>query len=319
MTRTDLLFVLGSPRSGTSALTRVLSLCGCSLPGTVYAAADQNPRGFWEPVEATKLNSEFLSRHGSSLEDPSLRLLEGIVDRDEKEAYVQRIQAFLARCPRESALVVKDLRIAGLMGYWVDAATRNGLSVKVIIAIRHPGEVVASLIEAERALPERQPLFADLHPLSAELATATWLKLTLLAERQSRSFPRVVVDYENLLRDCKREVSRISTFLKVQVVFDQGAVSKFLSADLHRQRVSGPAADLFAYSWVSRAYSILNTAAKSGDIDVAVLNDIYEAYRANERTFRTAWEDYRRRFRIIDSRQLPALDAAPTWAAGLDF
>jgi hypothetical protein len=48
----ELIFILGMARSGTSALTRVLSLCGCALPKSLKEANDGNPRGFWEPVEA---------------------------------------------------------------------------------------------------------------------------------------------------------------------------------------------------------------------------------------------------------------------------
>ena len=50
------LFVLGMPRSGTSALTRVLSLCGGTLPAGMMGADSANPRGYWEPRKALHLN-----------------------------------------------------------------------------------------------------------------------------------------------------------------------------------------------------------------------------------------------------------------------
>lgn len=42
------LFVLGMGRSGTSALTRVLSLCGATLPVGMMGADEGNRRGYLE-------------------------------------------------------------------------------------------------------------------------------------------------------------------------------------------------------------------------------------------------------------------------------
>jgi len=56
MCERSVIFVLASRRSGSSALTRVLSLCGCTLPRSVIDATEGNPKGFWEPPDADKLN-----------------------------------------------------------------------------------------------------------------------------------------------------------------------------------------------------------------------------------------------------------------------
>ena len=68
------LFVLGFGRSGTSALTRVLSLCGAALPAGLLGATSENPRGCWEPRAAIHLNETILRRHGSSAYDLTLRM-----------------------------------------------------------------------------------------------------------------------------------------------------------------------------------------------------------------------------------------------------
>ncbi|KDO98123.1 hypothetical protein MAV3388_14255 [Mycobacterium avium subsp. hominissuis 3388] len=68
------MFVLGMARSGTSALTRVLSLCGSTLPAGMCGADGNNPRGYWEPRTAIMLNETILRRHDSNWYDPTLRL-----------------------------------------------------------------------------------------------------------------------------------------------------------------------------------------------------------------------------------------------------
>src|SRR5277367_6489066 len=70
------LFVLGFGRSGTSALTRVLSLSGAALPAGLLGATGANPRGYWEPRAAIHLNQAILHRHGSSGYDVTLRMHE---------------------------------------------------------------------------------------------------------------------------------------------------------------------------------------------------------------------------------------------------
>ena|SRR5712692_4834194 len=66
----QVLFILGMGRSGSSALTRVLSLCGGSLPEPLLGSGPGNPTGHWEPLDALKMNDEFLMRHGSGWWDP---------------------------------------------------------------------------------------------------------------------------------------------------------------------------------------------------------------------------------------------------------
>ncbi len=68
MTRTAIV-VLGMQRSGTSALTRVLSLLGASLPRNLVAPGLGNETGHWEPAAAIRLNDEMLAHAGSSVNE----------------------------------------------------------------------------------------------------------------------------------------------------------------------------------------------------------------------------------------------------------
>src|SRR5277367_5582324 len=103
------LFVLGLGRSGTSALTRVLSLCGAALPGGLLGATTENPRGCWEPRAAIHLNEAILRRHGSSGYDMTLRAQdEGAFAAKENPAYVAKVRRFLTTLPAEPLVVIKE-------------------------------------------------------------------------------------------------------------------------------------------------------------------------------------------------------------------
>src|SRR5438046_10404908 len=61
--------VVGMHRSGTSAMTRTLSLLGAALPEHLMPAADSNPAGHWEPQSVTNLNDEILQALDSEWDD----------------------------------------------------------------------------------------------------------------------------------------------------------------------------------------------------------------------------------------------------------
>ncbi len=141
----EVIFILGMARSGTSALARVLALCGCTLPEALKQANEGNPRGFWEPLEAAKFNDEFLFGHDATYSDPTLRLQgELLFTQQETEHYIGQIRAFLSRCPPGSPLLIKDLRITALFDFWLQAARAEEFRVKVIVPFRNPTEVAAS-------------------------------------------------------------------------------------------------------------------------------------------------------------------------------
>ena len=279
-----IVFVFGMGRSGTSALARALSLCGGVLPATLLGADDGNPRGHWEPLDALHLNEEYLTRHGSTWFDPTLRLQsEVVVSSAERDAYLDRIKAFLRGLPPAPMHIIKEPRITALSDFWFDAARQLGFCLAAAVPVRHPQEVSASLAARYR--------------MSPELATALWLKYNLLAERHSRGLPRVFIEYSNFLQDWRAEVSRIEAALPVDLsVRDEAAIDDFLSPDLRRQRHGARIAEVFGAPWISRVYAALSAAARDEAVDTNALDEIFDAYRACEHAFRVSHDEFQSRF-----------------------
>jgi hypothetical protein len=283
------LFVMGMSRSGTSALTRVLSLSGGALPAGMMGADSANPRGYWEPRASLRLNYGIMRRHDSSFLDPTLRLQEeGAFDAKETAACIAEIRAFLTTLPAAPLVVIKDLQITALSGMWFEAARLAGFDIAAAIAVRHPGEVIASLSEVQKTSPE--------------LGSALWLRANLLAERHTRAVPRVFVEYANLLKDWRREIERVSAALGIDLnTRAESAIDEFLASDLHRQRCCGPVTEQFGADWISAVYEVLAAAAADEAWHACVMDGVFEAYRASEHDFRTAFEDFhklQRRYRL---------------------
>ena len=298
---TNIVFVLGMGRSGSSALTRVLSLCGAVLPQDLLGGDEDNQLGHWEPRGALELNEGFLCRYGSTWHDPTLHLQGEVAFGSELRAsYIAAIEAFLRGLPPARVLVVKEPRITGLTAFWFEAAARLGLTVRVVIAVRHPEEVVASLAARDQACPE--------------LSSALWLKYNLLAERESRAYPRVVVEYANLLQDWRREVARIGAALSLHLsANDAGAIDEFLRPDLRRQRHVGAISEPFGSQWICRTYAALGAASRDQSLDIQALDEISDAYRSSERGFRLAVDEFRSR---VDHRARLAARARGEAATG---
>ena len=141
------LFVLGMGRSGTSALTRVLSLCGGKLPAGMLGADGINPGGYWEPRAALNLNDKILHRNGTPWYDPIMHLKEeAAFDAGEYADCIAEIGAFFTTLPAAPLVVIKEPRITLLSAMWFEAARLAGFDIKALIAVRHPQEVIASFV-----------------------------------------------------------------------------------------------------------------------------------------------------------------------------
>ncbi len=258
-----------------------LALSGGILPEKLLGPNNGNPKGHFEPVEAMQLNHEFLTRHGSSYYDPSLHLQTGmLIDQEARTEFVEEIIALFASWP-DGLLVVKEPRISILLDFWIEAAHRSGRTPKVIIMVRRPDEVAASLAERDDTSPE--------------LASVLWLKYNLISERQTRKFPRIIVEYKNLLRDWRAQLMKISRALSLELtVRDEVLVDDFLTTDLHRQRSSGAGAVLDP--WTKDAYDALSSAALGKKLGTRKLDKIYLEFSMSEHMFRTALKEFEMRF-----------------------
>jgi hypothetical protein len=184
----NLVFVLGMGRSGSSALTRILSACGGMLPRALFPGNTSNPAGHWEPRAAVRMNQDFLLAHRSSWFDPSLRLqTPGTISPKAGGRLISAAARFLEeeRVPADACLVVKEPRVAALLPYWLEAADRVGFQTKAIFLYRHPEEVARSLSVRDG--------------LSRDHGYLLWLKYNLLSEAGSRQLRRAAFSFESLL------------------------------------------------------------------------------------------------------------------------
>jgi hypothetical protein len=178
------LIVLGMHRSGTSSVTGALTLAGASPPLTLMPAKPDNPTGFWESERIADFNDGLLARMGVAWDTlGELPAADLASDPDLVAAMVDLLnEEFPAP---EGPPALKDPRICRLAPPWIAAAASWGRPARILLPVRPPAEVAASL--------RTRNGFEISHGLRL------WIDHVRQAERDSRGVPRAVVMWPDVL------------------------------------------------------------------------------------------------------------------------
>ena len=192
-----LLLVLGMHRSGTSALAGLLCQLGFQPPQNLDPGDANNPTGYWEPQKIRAFHNRLLEGAQSSWEDPLLPVLPWqplnleLALEDLEQALVADFPTF---DPHAAVQLIKDPRQCRLLPLWSALFEKRPFQVAVVLMVRHPDEVAASLLSRDQ--------------LPLDRALLLWLSHTLEAERATRQLPRLVLSYAKLLEDPTEVVQR---------------------------------------------------------------------------------------------------------------
>lgn len=284
------------------------------MPDRVLAPRDLNPAGFWEPVDAVRINHEFLFQHYDASLD-QLAALESDIrcSLHDKDTYVSKIRQFLARCPVAPILVIKENDIPVFLSFWSEAAQLEQLDLKVVLCVRHPQEVMKSWL----AWGSSTPVDLDAaDPRRLAFIEILWLGRNIIMERASRETCRVIVSYSKLLEDGAQEMARISEKLSVNLQPDQNLIRKFLDPDLHTKKPSDRHGGERFSAWTYRLFTLMSEAAQDNAIDVAALNSLHTEYLANPDIPRLI-DSFRGPIDI--EKAMSEIDTWPVWSSGHDF
>ncbi|TPL73974.1 glycosyltransferase [Mesorhizobium sp. B2-3-13] len=248
------IMVLGMHRSGTSALTRAISLLGAELPKNMLGANPTNPTGHWEPLRLMELHDRMLAEAGSSWDD--WRPFE---QTDLGAARLRFYKSEIARLIDEeygaaSLFILKEPRISRLVPLYAEILKRINVEVRYVLTQRNPLAVIASL--------EKRDGF------TSGFSALLWLRHELEAEHDTRGKPRVFVSYEALLKDWRVDLQKIAEALHIEwpqsISGLQTALSTHFSTDHQHHAASADLldADPRIADWVKQAYGALRALEK---------------------------------------------------------
>ncbi|MCW5726859.1 hypothetical protein [Parvibaculum sp.] len=264
--------VLGMHRSGTSALARVLSILGVGLPENLVEAAASNPAGFWEPETIVRLNQAILGAAGSSWDDWQAFDPDWYSSPAASEFRMRALEALNAEFGNAPLFVLKDPRICRLAPFWLDVFGRAGVKPLIVLPLRNPLEVAASLEKRDNLAPE--------------FGCLVWLRHVLEAEAASRGLPRFHCSYDELLTGWPQLVARAADVLKLSCPEpDESArpeIDAFLNGELrhHREEPRRVIEDKALSGWLRDTFAIFDRWAAEGENpeDFATLDRIRAAF-----------------------------------------
>jgi hypothetical protein len=190
------LLVLGMHRSGTSALAEMLCQQGFQAPHNPDAGDANNPTGYWEPRQLRAFHNSLLESAQSSWEDPLLpvlpwqpqNLMASLADLE------QALADDFPAADSQAVALIKDPRQCRLLPLWMALFEQRSFQVAVVLAVRQPEAVAASMVNRDQ--------------LPVDRALLLWLSHTLEAERATRQLPRQMLSYEQLLQNPAAAVQR---------------------------------------------------------------------------------------------------------------
>lgn len=262
--------VLGMHRSGTSAIARVISLLGATLPKRLMAPSAANPRGYFESERLFELHEEIMRSAGTSWFElapfPADWINSAI-----GEGWVDRLaEALTAEFEDSPLFVLKDPRMSRLLPVWLRVFDRLDIEPNFVLAVRNPLEVAASLKEAE-GIDESKGMLL-------------WLQYFLAAEFRTRREVRCFVGYDDLLSDWRAVADHMTSSL--QLVFPrrgrraEAEIDSFLTPDLQHQ--TSEYDEVFARhdvsDWVKQSYAWANEAVSGCEENTARLDRIRRAF-----------------------------------------
>jgi hypothetical protein len=252
--------VAGMHRSGTSALTRVLGYCGLRMPRTLVPADDGNVVGHWESEVVRDFNDRLLARVGVDWIDWRPGLVDIAHERDYPDLVREGARIVLAEFGDTGDIVLKDPRICRLLPLWLDILAELDIEPAIVLALRSPHQVAQSLERRNAILPS--------------YGLRAWLRFTLEAELATRHLPRVVVSFDQLMRDWEGAAMALNRCAGSDMLaFTAEArrqVSAFLSTDLRHFDDCGcstPGCVARVYSVFSEWQNRAETAADHGGLD----------------------------------------------------
>ena len=267
--------IAGMHRSGTSALSRTLNLVGCEM-SEVLVGGDQrgNERGHWESQRINELNNEILASAGSRWDDWEAINPSWYASPLYAKYFDQARETLKLEFPTAPLYVIKDPRFCRLMDLWLKVIKSLDAQPLVVMPIRSPQDVAASLLTRDNIDPS--------------IGRLLWLRHVLDAEAGSRHCQRVTVRFEDLLNDWQSVVVRIGEELQVSWPRISSAssleVESFLTPDLHHHADPRTAVEPDAQSvrWIAECHEILQrwSAGEQRDSDWATLDEIRSGLNA---------------------------------------
>jgi len=262
-------FVLGMHRSGTSAITGLLSMFGGRLGDDLLPPNPANPKGYFESRRVVEINNTILKAAGSSWDDmrplPSdWRQIPSVIE------LMPEINSILSTpgSPRGFQLI-KDPRLSKTLPLWLEILQQQNRKSAFVICLREP----ASVAESERNM-KGFPLLKSL---------VLYMEYLLQAELNTREYTRCFISHDELLNDWAGTIRNIDKLIGLGLPGTSkiiaNSANNFIEKDLNRSVYNDATAYQAVGSLGDMASNLFQELKKCDKFVIDSLKNRFENYR----------------------------------------
>ena len=186
MSRKQAIFILGMHRSGTSTVSNFITSLGYDLGRHPMAPREDNPKGFWENTEITRVNDEILALHG--LRWDSLTLIRDLPIKsicNDKQIASKVLQVVEKEFDADN-ICIKDPRMCHLLPLWKTVLNEANYETQYVTVNRDPAAVAKSLSKRDM--------------MSFERGLLLWLLYSVSLARHIAGSSTIAIDYDELMK-----------------------------------------------------------------------------------------------------------------------
>ena len=234
MSKKQAVFVLGMHRSGTSTVSNFITSLGYDLGHHPMAPREDNPKGFWENTEITRVNDEILALHG--LRWDSLTLIQDLPIEsicNDKQIRSKVLQVVGEEFDTDS-ISIKDPRMCHLLPLWKSVLNEANYETHYVTVNRDPTAVAKSLAKRDM--------------MSFERGLLLWLIYSISLARHIAASSTIAIDYDKLMNSPAASLAPLKP-LNPDVFSEQVPkfVEEFLSDSLYHHSPTGTTNSLARY------------------------------------------------------------------------
>lgn len=247
-----LTLILGVHRSGTSALSGVLTQLGHDPGRGLIEPNPFNERGYFELESLNRLMDEALQSMDRSWDDFRPLPVDGMSMPSMKSIRMELSKLLATEYDLSQPCLMKDPRVSRLLPLCLPVMDEQGLAPLCLLSLRRPEAVAASLLRRDG--------------MHADHAAMLYCAYLLEAEFNTRHRPRAFVQYQHLLTDWRGALAEAEQALgRPLVQWEQVGqeatddVGSFLSAELnHFSDAALPPAKGRAMTLANKLYQLLS-------------------------------------------------------------
>ena len=188
--------IVGMHRSGTSLVAQLLAAMGAypGEPSDLTPPDVFNPRGYWELRDALTLDDDILDAMNANWREPAEVDLAKLDERA-RAAFADRARDITRRLDAHGTWIVKEPRMTLVFPIWREVLERP----LCVLVWREPAAVAKSLMHRDG--------------LPFVIGLALWEEYTRAMLAHTVGLPRVLVSYQDLLRDpaaCANELAQFT-------------------------------------------------------------------------------------------------------------